>query len=238
MRYHFPQILFIFVSCLAKLSQSTLFNGTIFSFLFPLKFTIGFEIRDLYTNDDTFITDSDQWSATALRNGVIYSVCGGTYLMGGDDVLGEPDSDWGVQGQYFERVYNDLPDHNIIYYTISLWLLDSWDSIPPDYFQLEFDSFLVEGWGVGLEYFEVNSCGRDWPDLANMKIFGQVSHSGSSLTLRVLPQLDGFAQDESLGFRDVHLIFAESPETSVNKLCGLTLSLHRFSRFFWKLPDL
>ena len=140
-------------------------------------------------------------------------VCAGTYLLGGYNIL--PDN------AYFTRVYTGLPPHNEFFYSITFWLIDSWN--PPDSFTIEFDSVSVQGFN-GLQH-STNFpndylCGNTFRDLKDVFVSGLISHSTPSLTLKVTSKTDQVPTDESFGFRDINLIFKNNTVTA-NTFCAV-----------------
>jgi len=171
----------------------------------------------LENSGDDFVSEASSWTASSLRGSTVVSTCNGTSLVGGYKILG------GVEDEYFQRIYTGLPAHNITYFTMTFWLIDSWD-YPKDSFQISFDSEVLDGWSIAFSKFESNLCGGSkYNDLPNMKVYGQISHSGASLVLRVISQLDESSSNEAFGFRDVNLIFANTTTTgNVEEMCGLS----------------
>lgn len=180
----------------------------------------GYEIRDLNQNDASFIQDTSAWSATILRSTHIYSQCNQTYLLGGYTVLGptSPSSQVPMQGQYFERVYQNLPPHNAVYFSLTFWAIDSWD-YPTDSFQLRFDNKVMNGWTLSYTDFVSSLCGNpNYKELPNIRIFGSFNHNALSLDMRVISQMDQATDDESFGFRDINLLFTNSSVS--DGICG------------------
>jgi len=138
-----------------------------------------------------------------LTYGTDIGTCGQYTILGGYLTVGAKTT--------WTRIYNDLPSHNTIYYTLHVWLIDSWDS--GDTFSIKFDNTVLPFWNLisHNNFVWGSTCGATWPDLVNLQISGQIPHNQSSLTLKVISGLDGNSNDESLGFRDFTFLFATVP---------------------------
>jgi len=194
---------------------------------------LGFQIRDLEKNGTEFLIEAQSWFASALQSSpIITYTCNDTTLVGGYGILGTGSG--GTQNQYYKRIYTGLPAHNTIYYTISFWLLDSWDN-GIDYFQWSFDSIVITGWGPGYSSFKTQLCGwTSYKDLSNLRTFGKVSHSASTLKLKVISQLDQDSLDESIAIRDINILLLNtSLAAGTSQFCGkstdITLSSNQCS---------
>ena len=154
-------------------------------------------------------------------------------MLGGYNILGSAaESRCGLHGcygtydQYFQRQYTDIKPHNIIYFSFTFNEVDTWDA--DDTFQVVFDSVAItDQWSLYWENWSVkqNTCGRDeFPDQLGIRVFGKVSHSGSSLTLKFVIKNDEPSSNESAGFRDVKLVFAtvsDKISPSFSEMCGV-----------------
>ena len=123
----------------------------------------------------------------------------------------------------YSNTYSNLPKHTMIYFTLSLWAIDAWQS-SYDYFQVKFDTRTFNGWG-NWDYsnFPSAQCGYYYyNDLTNGRIFGRVSHSALSLTFNVISQLRGSTSTRALGFRNLNFLFVRSPTSagSTETMCG------------------
>ena len=185
-------------------------------------------MKDLFRTDDCFYSDATYWSTSTLVNSWKTTMCNDSYpIMGGYNVLSTPLSP--VTNQIFSRTYNDLPTHTYIFFAITIYAVDTWDDIrsDDDYFTVTFDgAATAEVHGLVMSRFFEDLCGvPGWRnDLRNLRIFGYVTHTASSVTLRVVSGVHQVGTDESLGFRDVNLIFATpspAPTTAAPYLCAV-----------------
>ena len=212
MRLH--SILFIFV-------LSSFLHQGIRGITYPLtKFLIflGYEIIEVSKNDICFAYDSAQWTSSDLAGSLDYTVCGSTYLMGGYNIY----SGLNQQSKSLTRSYTDLPSHAMIYYTITIWAIDSWNA-NIDYFKVQFDSTTFTGWSTwnSTSFSASSICGdSSYGELANGRIYGRVLHSLTTLTMKMTSNFDQESTNESLGFRDINLLFATSPVSSTESFCG------------------
>jgi len=183
-------------------------------------------IRDLDT-DSRFASDAGSWTISGGTTGTYttaYQYCSTTLLLGGYCVLGC--SGCSQIGDYFQRVYTDLPPHNSIRFVLTFWAIDSWDLAQnnhDDGFQLYFDGTVLDGWHMSLSWFPTQLCGNTasgWNELP-MRIFGTIPHTASSITFRVVADLNEDSCNESFGFRDISFIFDQQTSTGTN-LCAIT----------------
>ncbi len=200
------------------------YTGTIISLSFSLSY-IGFQLRDLNV-DASFASDATSWSTYGgTQISPMYTYCGSTLLMGGYCVLGC--AGCSQIGNYFQRVYTNLPAHNYIRFSLNFWAIDSWDlnqNGHDDGFQLYFDGMVIDGWHMSLAYFPSQICGvtsNAWNELPNIMITGLIAHTGSSLTFRVVSDLNEESCNESFGFRDIQLLFDQNGPTGLgNAMCA------------------
>jgi len=112
-------------------------------------------------------------------------------------------------GDYFSRVYQDLPAHTTIVYTISTWTLNTWDYPDTDLIQIQFDNLApIDSYQLIYSINKMTHCSGP-PELVMHKVqlFGYLAHSPSSLTLKFISQLNSDTSDETFGIRDIQLTF-------------------------------
>jgi len=108
---------------------------------------------------------------------------------------------------YIQRVYSDLPAHNMIRYTMNFWALGAWgDSGANDNFVISFNGNEVPGWALHHVTFPGDLCGSGVKDLKDLKIYGRIAHSAANLDFKVISKLT-VAHDRLFGFRDVTFMF-------------------------------
>ena len=186
----------------------------------------------------SFAVEAAAWTASQKMSSVLYYQCSTTYLLGGYGVLGVSTSPYQL-GDYFQRVYTNLPLHNSIHFSLVFWAIDSWDLNQGghnDGFQLYFDGNVIDGWHMSLTTFPTDLCGvygGGWNELPNILIYGTVAHKLSTLTFRVVSDLNEPSNNESFGFRNLILTFdqdtsyttslcATAPITLPDKNCACT----------------
>ena len=149
-------------------------------------------------------------------------------MLGGYCVLGLASSASNI-GFYFQRVYINLPAHNYIRFSMNFWAIDSWDLNQggrDDGFQLSFDGLVLDGWHMSLSSFTYNLCGtmnNAWYEMPRIMVSGLIAHTGSTLTFRVISDLNEESCNESFGFRDLQFVFDQNAPTgspAVNTICG------------------
>jgi len=184
----------------------------------------GYHVRDLEKNDTSFAYDTLLWTASALGSSNLpYTVCSGSFILGGPGALGLVG--YPSQGQYFERIYTELPlSHTMIYFSFTLWILDTWDGSLDDLFQVRFDERFLNGWPFDeIGFPNDNLCGiGPGEDLGAVRVFGKVFHTSNTLRFKVISQLDQWGDDESFGIRDLKLLFVNNPITTRESFCGIT----------------
>ena len=177
----------------------------------------GTTISDLSSStSDIFSAEVKLWTASSLKSkDQLLSTCGDFLLLGGYNILANTLGSSGTGGQFFNRIYGDLPNHQMIYFTFTIFDVDSLD--PNDFFEIYFDTRnFTSGWQDWRTWGGAtnNYCGvSTYPDLLNKKAFGKVSHGTSKLNLTFIMRNDQGSSDESWGFRDINLLFA-SPKTA------------------------
>jgi len=152
-----------------------------------------------------------------FANSAIVSQCAGTDLIGGAHRLGNATSQ---MDHYFQRVYDGLPSHSMIRYTITFWALGRWRNLgADDYFQLSFNSQIVNNLTVRVADFIGDLCGTSTLfDLRDWRVFGIISHSALTLDFRVISKLTQ-SGDRLVGFREISFMFDKGPLKS-NFHCG------------------
>jgi len=182
----------------------------------------GKTMYDLEYQGATFNTEANAWTASWLKGSAKTRECDGNTILGGDDILG------GSSGQYWKRIYSPLPVHNTISVSLRFYPIDSWDYTSHDHFEFSFDGINVVAWrfeGYDSIYAPSNLCGNPgFKDLRPMMVYLQIPHSSTvQLDFRVISGLDQGTDDESLGFREVTMIFQQlpSPPTAIT-FCGVT----------------
>ena len=127
----------------------------------------------------------------------------------------------GQMNNTFSRLYKGLPSHTMIYYIISFWMIDAWDSSPQDTFVISFDSQPVTtGWTFNTNQFSTDLCGNTYND-GKVKAYGRLLHTNTSLTVSVMTLLDALSDNESLGFRDISILFTSPSPVYSSSICGM-----------------
>ena len=164
-----------------------------------------------------------------MNSPTISYTCSGVQLLGGYNVLSGQYSWFTTNGQNFYRVYSGILSHNVVYFTFTLYELDSLDN--DDYFQVIIDSNPINGWSQSYSQWNTDDiCGNagswnhpdGYPDLPNVRVFGRSPHTSSTLTLKLGTKNDGLSSDESYGYRDISLQFITTSNASLktNYICG------------------
>ena len=184
-----------------------------------INFKKGYFIEDLNTNAEAkFTIETASWysSVTTQPTFKFYN-CAGTFLLGGYN--------WkpsGAQtGEYLSRSYTSLPVHKTIVYSFTFWALDSWD-VGSDYFQIQFDTQpTVQGFALNYQQSLTNLCGGNYNDSPGIKVFGRIAHTGETLSLKFITFFDENSNNESLGIRDLSLLFVNE-DLGSDEICGFT----------------
>lgn len=139
-----------------------------------------YTLVDLELNGTDFVnSETSNWTMSSCYPGngcVNYYNCSGAYLIGGYEILGV------TKGQYFQRIYTGLSNHNQINMQIAIYAIDSWDG-GNDHFDFNFDGTSYYGrnpvWQTDMTN---NLCGDPtYPDLPIRATLsgphtGQLSH--------------------------------------------------------------
>ena len=146
------------------------------------------------------------YGASLLVNtSLLWSVCADTYLLGGYNVLGPVNRS--TYGQYLTRSFSNLPSHNMVYLSFTLWRIDSWDSL--DYFDVMVGSKTFRTWNQSFSYWpNVGYCGNAYRDSPNYRVFARAVHASTSLKISFIMRNDESSNNEVAGFRDIRLLFA------------------------------
>jgi len=146
-----------------------------------------------------------------------YYNCLGSFMLGGYGVLG-PGSQ---KDMYFERIYTNLPTHNMIYLSFTAFQLDSLET--SDFFDIMLGSKVFSTWGSAWSSWGTpNYCGGPYPDALNIRFFVKASHSQDSLDLRFVSRADEDSLHESYGIRDVRILIATAPSLYSESICALS----------------
>lgn len=136
--------------------------------------------------------------------------CLSSYVLGGYNIA--------LPGAVYSRQYVELPLHNAIYFAVDFWLIDSWD--PTDHFILFVEDTPYDYGYVFVLDFPSNFCGKpNNNDLGPLTVKGQQTHTLSALKLRVEVHLDEQPDTESLGVRNVKILFRNSNQVIVSSSC-------------------
>ena len=166
--------------------------------------------------------DTPAWRASSyVSSPTIETFCYDKQLLGGFNILGG----YPQTGQYFERTYTGLAPHSFIRYVFNIYILDTWDG-HYDRFAYSFDGVEVTGWGFDLGDYSTNYCGTTYQDLINMKVYGTIPHTASSVTFRMIAYLDEPSNNESFGFRDLYLLLDGNLNTGSRQVAYASITLY------------
>jgi len=174
----------------------------------------------LETNSQSrFITEVASWaSSVTLTNSIKYYNCAGNFLLGGYN--------WSPGqaqlGKTLSKQYLSLPSHTVVKYSFVFWAMDSWDWISGyrDTFQIQFDTLpLIDGYGVLYSTSSASICGGGHKDMPGVKVSGWIAHTSLTLTIKFITDFSEDSNNESLGIRDLELIFAND-NPGANYICA------------------
>ena len=192
------------------------------SYLYIGSNLIGYAIEELVsTIGDCFVSEAKTYAISSLVSSTQQSKqCSGTYILGGYNILGPRGRS--TMGQYFKKSYTGLKSHNMIYFSFTLYEIDSWDT--NDYLNIVFDARTFNTWKQSFKdwSYSTNTCGSSTVHESIYRLFGQVKHSSSSLTLKFVMQNDDTSEAESAGFRDIRLLFATTTGTNTETMCAVS----------------
>jgi len=156
-------------------------------------------IRDLESNEyNAFMSDVAKWSSSAkVSSPTIYTLCSSTYMIGG------PDAD---DAHTFFKRYSGLPAHDMIYFSLTLSLIDNWHTSSSVAILFDQQDYDVGLFLTDTTSFPQDECGEAAYDLTGIRFYGKVKHKGTSLTLRITT-VEHDSDVKSIGFKDITLLF-------------------------------
>lgn len=164
-----------------------------------------------------FTTEASKWTTVLPEASAIapYTTnCAGTDLLGGYNILRN-----GVG--FHALAYQNLPAHNIVYFKMELFMIDSWE--PVDYINIVFDATTMPFPRIGdnVGTWPPSICGHPfYPDFGPMYVFGKVVHNSSILLIRFYSKTDETPDLESFGVRNVQFRVANNSGGEVNEICA------------------
>ena len=186
-------------------------NNTQISKLRPL---LGNILKDLESNDlASFQIETSFWNGTNRKSGKpLFALCDQKYYIGGFNLTRALPA--------FSRNYTNLPPHNVIYYSVTFQIIDSWDVA--DQFLLQFDNVNITSFKSAAHSrisADRNRCGKDMNETIPMVFEGKISHSSISLNFVFFGGHDQDSTDESIGFRDIIFDFRNENPPITNQWC-------------------
>lgn len=162
---------------------------------------------------EAFEYEASQWVTSSLITlDIKTSLSENTYLLGGYNILSNSDR------EYFQRIYTDLPPHNIISFSIEFWAMGAWNPEYQDTFNLALDSIALNGWDLEQNSDWENRCDLSHKDLS-FTIQGKIAHNRTGLDFRVIAKLSGPHKDKGFAFRDIHFHFLSTTDEIPNQIC-------------------
>ena len=125
--------------------------------------------------------------------------------------------------EYFQRIYTSLPTHTVIYYTMTIWAIDTWQDSrgSADNFKFVFDLTTIQGFqNLDQGKFYEMLGGIISFDERNIQAYGTVTHTAASLTFKIISLLQRPSYNSSIGFREIDLNFVNVASPPANTLCG------------------
>ena len=181
----------------------------------------------------TFQIEANNWFSSAPdTNSKKFDDCGGSIILGGEF--------WSLQtppnGKYFQRNYSDIPAHNAVIFTFTLYVIDTWN--PNEYIQIQFDSLpIFNGWTVIYPNLPVQICGGT-PSQKDgiIEVYGYIPHIAPSLTLKFTSNFDQLSSNEAFGIRDLKLYFTQT-NFSDKYICGIADGFILYDQETCKCPS-
>ena len=147
------------------------------------------------------------WSSTATGYNFVPSIlispyittCGTERMFGGYGKFG--------QGMELTKIFDVLPTHTSVQITFSFFKIDSWDA---EIFEVWVDGVSKFSKAYNFNTGAGNLCGwANYPE--NMEAINiQVSHSATTLTIKMKGYVNGLLTDESWGIRDFNVYIVNS----------------------------
>ena len=173
---------------------------------------------------------SYDWTASPIKESSAYSLCRGTYLLGGASIL---DYARGTQSMISNKI-GPLPPHNSIYMKFSLWFIDKWNTDEYVILNLQTGATNTPISGIDNKIIAQFSSQSAWSqnicgdstlnDLGPVIYLAQISSSETSFISMALTMNDiGSSSRGQIGLRDVELVFSNTSTTSF--ICAITPAL-------------
>ena len=181
-------------------------------------------IKDLTANDETsFKTEALSWTLTKFLNPAqrVYN-CNNIYYLGG----------YGLNSiaPTHTKIYSNLSSHDIIHYSITLTLIDSWN--PDDAVLIRFDSISIKPfYDIDYPNFPAFTCGGTFKDLVHFQVQGKMPHNSSSLNLTIISASDQDSTNEALGIRDVVVVFLTNTSSQPQQMFAQAPNFNLLSQF-------
>ena len=155
-----------------------------------------FELRDLDSNLTYFQTEAAFWGITRKLTSTNTSQCSGTWLLGGYRVAN--------YSEIYSRRYLSLPLHNVIYFSIEVWLLGLTSGA--DLFVLNIDGHNIDTWSIKTLSLTQN-CSESGVSSQILTAQGVVAHNSQNLSL-LIKSSSNSSKPFSLGFRNLNILFS------------------------------
>ena len=128
-------------------------------------------------------------------------MCNSVPILGGPGVL--------KLNGYFKRYYGGLPNHDVVYFRVGLYIVDDWQSLDTVIIKLDLREFSAGDISLSTPYFQNDLCGNDsFPDLGSFYIMGRTNHTDPNITMMIKSAINRASSIASFGVRQVNLLFA------------------------------
>ena len=166
---------------------------------------LSYRIQDLNKNDEEgFAQQVALWTdQNSISSNLDYSRCNGSYLLGGYHAL--------KSNTHFQKTYRNLPAHDTIYFSISLYVIDYWTQSDQIYVYIFTHLVFRSVWSKNNS--TNNICGNpDYNDFGLVIAEGNNYHEAEAIRLRIYSSDN--SNNSSYGFRDIVIVFENQTDSN------------------------
>lgn len=169
----------------------------------------------MYSNDlNIFSTETETWALTGVINPLQpkTTFCGPITMIGGYGIV--------TVGSYISRTYTSLPSHNLISFTVTLLIMDTWQAANEVEITIDSQSAFKGKPTVMIASGTIQRCHQSPPDFIN-SVVGKLFHSGPTLTIIFTYTLQT-NYGGNFGVKELKMKFANATASDVKQSCVLS----------------
>lgn len=121
---------------------------------------------------------------------------------------------------YIQRIFYNLPPHNIVYFSISFFLIDNFQTGDHATVTIDSKTFSTGDFSLSKSLFPTNICGASQNDLLSFYVLGKVFHSTNTITIKITSKVNQNPNTASFGVRQVTVNFANAFANDTEGTCS------------------